>query len=148
MLKEFSCGAVIYKIQNNSPVFLLVMSKRNGRWCFPKGHIENGENEIDTTKREIFEETGIKKLKFIENFRQEDIYIINSALSSNRCEKVEKHSIYFLALALENSMDFDRNEISKLKWFNIIQAQNLLFFARQKKIINMAYRLIIGGQDE
>jgi 8-oxo-dGTP pyrophosphatase MutT (NUDIX family) len=146
MFKEFSCGAVIYKMKNNNPLFLLVNSKRSKIWGFPKGHIENGESEIETARREILEETGIKIIEFIENFRQKDVYIIDGAASRIDKRQVEKHSIYFLALALENTLDFDKNEILKLKWTNINQAQNMLFFANQKKIINSAYNLIIGGQ--
>ena len=148
MLKEFSCGAVIYKIQNDNPVFLLVNSKRNGKWGFPKGHIENGESEIETARREIFEETGIKKIEFIENFRKEDVYIISGAAGCAKDKTVEKHSIYFLALALENALDFDKDEISQLRWVNINHAQDLLFFAKQKEIINSAYNLVAGGQYE
>jgi 8-oxo-dGTP pyrophosphatase MutT (NUDIX family) len=148
MLKEFSCGAVIYKMKNDNPLFLLVNSKRSGIWGFPKGHIENGESEIETARREILEETGIKNIEFIKNFRRKDIYIIGGVTSCTDERQVEKHSIYFLASALEDALDFDKNEIFKLKWTSINQAQDMLSFVNQKKIINSAYNLIIGGQYE
>jgi hypothetical protein len=40
MLKEFSCGAVIYKMKNNNPVFLLVLSKISEKWGFQKGMLK------------------------------------------------------------------------------------------------------------
>jgi 8-oxo-dGTP pyrophosphatase MutT (NUDIX family) len=146
MLKEFSCGAIICRMKDENLLFLLVNSERNGIWGFPKGHIENGESETETARREIFEETGIKNIEFIKNFRQEDVYIINSAASCTDERQVEKHSIYFLVSALEDTLNFDKNEISELKWVDIHHAQDLLSFANQKKIINSAYNLIIGGQ--
>ncbi|MDR0398916.1 MAG: NUDIX domain-containing protein [Endomicrobium sp.] len=146
MLKETSCGAVVYKMtQDGIPIFLLVNSKRSNRWGFPKGHIENGESETETAKREIFEETGIKNVKFVENFRQEDVYLINGVLDETKGRLVEKHSVYFLALALEDALDFDKNEISKLEWADIKKAQEFLSFANQKKIIKLAYDKVIGG---
>ncbi|MDR1434486.1 bis(5'-nucleosyl)-tetraphosphatase [Candidatus Endomicrobiellum devescovinae] len=146
MLKETSCGAVVYKMtQDGVPIFLLVNSKRSNRWGFPKGHIENGESETETAKREIFEETGIKNVKFVENFRQEDVYLINGVLDETKGRLVEKHSVYFLALALEDALDFDKNEISKLEWADIKKAQEFLSFANQKKIIKLAYDKVIGG---
>jgi 8-oxo-dGTP pyrophosphatase MutT (NUDIX family) len=145
MLREISCGAVVYRMKNNSPVFLLVNSKRNGRWGFPKGHAENKENEIETAKREIFEETGIKNIKFIENFRREDVYLINGATVTAKGHFVEKHSVYFLALALENTSNFDENEISTLEWAGIKKARKLLSFDNQKRIIESAYNKIVGG---
>jgi 8-oxo-dGTP pyrophosphatase MutT (NUDIX family) len=148
MLKEFSCGAVIYKMKNDNPLFLLVNSKRSGTWGFPKGHIENGESEIETARREILEETGIKNIEFIKVFRQKDVYMIAGAASRTGERQVEKHSIYFLASTTEDALDFDKNEIFKLKWTDINQAQDMLSFANQKKIINSAYNLIIGGEYE
>jgi 8-oxo-dGTP pyrophosphatase MutT (NUDIX family) len=146
MFKEFSCGAVIFKMKNDNPLFLLVNSKRSGIWGFPKGHIETSESETETARREIFEETGIKNVEFTKNFRQEDVYIINSAARRTDERQVEKHSIYFLAAVFEGTLNFDKNEILELKWANIDQAQDLLSFANQKKIINSAYNLIIGGE--
>jgi tRNA nucleotidyltransferase (CCA-adding enzyme) len=146
MLKETSCGAVVYKmIQDGMPIFLLVNSKRSDRWGFPKGHIENGESETETVKREIFEETGIKSVKFVENFRQEDVYLINGTLDETKGHLVEKYSVYFLALALEDVLDFDKNEILKVEWTDIKKAQQFLSFDNQKKIIKLAYDKVIGG---
>jgi 8-oxo-dGTP pyrophosphatase MutT (NUDIX family) len=146
MLKETSCGAVVYKMtQDGVPIFLLVNSRRSNRWGFPKGHIENGESETETAKREIFEETGIKNVKFVENFRQEDVYLINGVLDETKGRLVEKHSVYFLALALEDALDFDKNEISKVEWADIKKAQEFLSFANQKKSIRLAYDKVIGG---
>jgi 8-oxo-dGTP pyrophosphatase MutT (NUDIX family) len=146
MLKETSCGAVVYKmLQNGNLAFLLVNSKRNNKWGFPKGHVENGESEIETAAREIFEETGIKKLKFVGNFRQEDVYLINSAIGESTGHLVEKHSVYFLALALESTLSFDEEEISRLEWVDIKKAQEILPFDNQKKIIKLAYDKLIRG---
>ena len=49
--------------------FAVIVSKSNGKWVlckhkgrttyeFPGGHRENGENILDTAKRELYEETG------------------------------------------------------------------------------------------
>lgn len=37
-----------------------LMMHRNGRWDFPKGHIEAGESREDCAVREIEEETGVR----------------------------------------------------------------------------------------
>ena len=49
--QEISAGALIFYIENNEPFFLLL--KYPTYWGFPKGHIEKGENEEQTAKREI-----------------------------------------------------------------------------------------------
>ncbi|MDR1511201.1 MAG: NUDIX domain-containing protein [Endomicrobium sp.] len=146
MFKDLSCGAIVYKIQKSKPMFLLVNSKNNRSWGFPKGHIEKGENELEAANREVFEETGIRKVKFVEDFRQEDVYIIDDLFSGLKEGRVEKHSVYFLALALEDVSDFDKNEISKLRWVDLKQALGLLCFTNQRKFISLAYNLIKGEQ--
>ena len=41
-----------------SKIALLYRSKQND-WTFPKGHVEEGESALETTVREIAEETGL-----------------------------------------------------------------------------------------
>ncbi|MCL2144959.1 MAG: NUDIX domain-containing protein [Endomicrobia bacterium] len=143
MLKEYSYGAVIYKIDNNGPLFLLIKSKRSGRWGFPKGHIEEGETGIETAKREIFEETGIKDIKFIDGFTEEDVYIIDGTQPETAGRIAEKHSVYFLAEALSEPVNYDKEEISELRWANFEDTQKLLYFLKQKKTAKQAYEKII-----
>ena len=54
--KEKSCGCIII---NNEKV-LLVYEKNRNFWGFPKGHIEEGETEIETALREVKEEVGLE----------------------------------------------------------------------------------------
>ena len=54
MIKK--CGIILYneRIQK----YFLVYGRKSKKWGFPKGHMENGETEKETTLREFFEETG------------------------------------------------------------------------------------------
>ena len=58
MIKEKSCGAVVYKYENNEILVLLEKMKK-GHISIPKGHVENDETEIQTALREIKEETNL-----------------------------------------------------------------------------------------
>ena len=69
MPKEKSAGAIIYRMENGVPYFLL-LHYFSGHWEFPKGHIEQGETEEETVERETFEETGINDLKIIPGFKK------------------------------------------------------------------------------
>lgn len=139
MLKEYSYGAVIFKFKDGEPLFLIVKSKRSERWGFPKGHIEDGETGIETARREIFEETGIKELNFIANFKEEDVYIIDGTQPKTKGRIAEKHSIYFLAEALGDDIIYDKEEISETKWTDFEGTQKFLYFFNQKKILKHAY---------
>lgn len=44
---------------------ILVVNQKGASWSLPKGHIEDGENELEAAKREIKEESGVEQLEFI-----------------------------------------------------------------------------------
>lgn len=52
-------GALPYTILNDRIVFLLVTSRRTGRWIFPKGSISSGMTPWDSAAKEAMEEAGV-----------------------------------------------------------------------------------------
>ncbi len=72
---EKSAGAVIFKQRKGITEYLLLHYPSGAKakkeyWDFPKGHLEKGEKELDTVRREIKEETGLKNIKLVEGFRE------------------------------------------------------------------------------
>jgi 8-oxo-dGTP pyrophosphatase MutT (NUDIX family) len=58
MVTVQKAGAIVLSKQDPSLVALLYRSKQDD-WSFPKGHVEEGEDVFETTRREIAEETGL-----------------------------------------------------------------------------------------
>jgi bis(5'-nucleosidyl)-tetraphosphatase len=98
MTTETSAGAVVF-YRGEQIEYLLLLSTY---WGFPKGHIEAGEDERTTARREVREETGLQ-VTLLDDFRQVDAYTF-----SHRGTIVQKQSVYFLGQAR------DRN--SRLSW--------------------------------
>ena len=138
MQTEISCGAVIFKLVNDAPLFLLVHSKSNGNWGFAKGHIEDGESEEETARREILEETGLARIEFIEGFRSEEVYMIVGARGATKGLPTQKRSIYFLCKTCEEPTLSPNDEISESRWFTAKEALNILPFDSQKQALNSA----------
>ena len=44
---------------------ILVVNQRGRSWSLPKGHIEEGEDLLDAARREIYEESGLRDLKYV-----------------------------------------------------------------------------------
>lgn len=68
-MKTQKADAIILNKSNDS--ILLLYRGNKSDWSFPKGHIEEGENDLDAIIRETKEETGlnvdvIKKLPDLE----------------------------------------------------------------------------------
>lgn len=57
---EVTSGAVVYRIVDQKIEYLLLQSMNEGNfWGFPKGHVEAGEDLLQTAHREIREETQL-----------------------------------------------------------------------------------------
>ena len=48
-------GGVVFNREGD----VLLIRHRNGEWVFPKGHIERGEDRVETAVREVAEEAGV-----------------------------------------------------------------------------------------
>ena len=52
-------GALPYSMVEGRTVFLLITSRRTGRWIFPKGDIEPGTTSWESAALEALEEAGV-----------------------------------------------------------------------------------------
>lgn len=57
-LRRRSCGVVSFRTVNGEREFLILLQSNNC-WSFPKGHMDAGESEEETSLRELREETGL-----------------------------------------------------------------------------------------
>ncbi|MDD5102446.1 MAG: NUDIX domain-containing protein [Endomicrobiaceae bacterium] len=142
--QETSIGAVVYKIKDNIKYFLLVYSVRNNEWSFPKGHIEENETEIETAKREIFEETGIRDLTFIDGFKSSDSYMIKGTLPHTVGSIIKKNVIYYLCYTNSDFINPNDNEINKCKWVTYKDALECLIHKQQRNILDKAKKYLEG----
>lgn len=139
MEKEFSAGAIIFRKEAEVPLFLILYSGRNKIWGFPKGHIEPDESEDKAVLREVEEEAGITDLRFVNGFREEDVYEAISNREPNKGSAIEKHSIYFLCETKTMDVKVDSHEITDYKWLIIDEAMKLLRFDSLKRILSKAH---------
>jgi 8-oxo-dGTP pyrophosphatase MutT (NUDIX family) len=132
---EFSCGALLYYIDNQKIIFLL-LHYFSGHWDFPKGNKERSENHIETVRREIKEETGISDLTFIDGFVKEISY---KYLRQNQL--VSKKVVYFLART--NSKDVVlSSEHTDFVWEHYESALKRLTYKKSKEILTEGYKFL------
>lgn len=136
-LYENSCGAVVFRIINNTPRFLLIKNQRSSHWGFPKGHMERGETPYDTAKREVLEETGLR-IDIIEGFSSKSEYIIG--------RKVQKEVRIFLATTADTQTKIQQEEIEDYIWLTYEQAIETLNFQNDKRILNKAQAFMLESE--
>jgi len=75
--KPTHVGALVYRLRSGRPEFLLITSRRSGRWIIPKGRREQHEAPHVAVAREAFEEAGIQGVvgtKRIGSYRDRPVY--------------------------------------------------------------------------
>ncbi|MBM7621923.1 tRNA nucleotidyltransferase (CCA-adding enzyme) [Bacillus tianshenii] len=132
MQKETSCGVIIYQGKPDIR-YLLVKSRANGHWGFPKGHMEEDETEIDAARREVKEETGLDVV-ILEDFKISMEYKIS--------ETVKKEVILFLGRPNSTSVTIQESEIEMYRWAAFPDAFKLLVYDSQKQILKQAHEFL------
>ena len=120
--KEKCCGCII--IENNK--VLLVYEKNGNFWGFPKGHMEKGENEIETALREVKEEVGLN----VEIIDKERRYILNYIIR----DEIDKTTVLYLAIPKNKEIVMQESEIEKVKWCDFEEALKTLTFDNSKEV--------------
>ena len=136
MIKEHSAGAVLYGYFINKEVQFLLLHYTSGHWDFPKGNVEKGETEIEATTREVFEETGITDLTFVEEFVQPIYY--NYKRNENL---VQKRVTFYLAQTPTRNVILS-NEHQDYLWANYHLALKTLTYRSARNILTSAYKFI------
>ncbi|OIO38353.1 MAG: hypothetical protein AUJ72_02700 [Candidatus Omnitrophica bacterium CG1_02_46_14] len=72
MKRTLSAGGVVL----NKKCQVLVVNQQGTSWSLPKGHLDPGETALVAAKREIFEESGVKKLQLIKTLGKYERYRI------------------------------------------------------------------------
>ncbi len=130
---EKSCGAVVYTIREDQPLYLLIRN-RSGHIGFPKGHVEYGEDERATMKREIAEETALRVEPDL-RFREEYRYVLWGV--------VHKRAVYSLAQFQDGQpVTTMVNEIFGDWLLPYEEARKLLSYENDRDVLDRAHRYL------
>lgn len=131
---EKSCGLIIFRKEKTLEFLLL---KSNSEWCFPKGHVEPNESELQTALRETFEETSLNNLTIIPAFRETLTYQY-----SRSGKQISKISLYFLAHFNGGSIKISDEHLD-YGWFSLDEALVKLHHQNAKNLLIVANSFIV-----
>ncbi len=127
-----------YKIKDNKVKFLI--QKRKLHWIgyeFPKGGIEGKEPDLETIKREIKEETGLKIMK-IKDFKYSGKYLYDKKIKS-RPNKIGQTWHLYSVEVQDGKVSIDKTEHSAYKWLDYNQARKILTHKNQIDCLDIVY---------
>ncbi len=133
---EKSCGTVLFRMDHGQRKYLLLRYP-GGHWDLVKGHVETGEEEMSTAARELKEETGIKKFRFFDGFREQISYTY-----SFRRKPSNKEVIFFLAETPEYFVRMS-DEHRGFKWLPYPDAIKKLTFDNARNLVHKAEKFLL-----
>lgn len=137
--EERSAGFVLFRGEGEGRRYLLLRHRNGGHWGFPKGGIEEGEDELAAARREIREETGIVDFRPIPGFRA-----ISRYRFYRNGREIDKTVVYFLGSVGSGEVQVSA-EHSAGGWFSPAEAERTLTYEQGRKILAEAEEYLARG---
>ncbi len=132
MIREKSCGAVVYLIQEEKTKYLL-LNYAARHWDFVKGNVETNETEKETVLRELKEETAIVDATFIEGFKETIAYFYR-----RQGLTVHKEVVFFVMETHTEKVEISFEHIGYI-WLDYKQAMEKLSFKNARDVLQKAH---------
>ncbi|MGA7923360.1 MAG: NUDIX domain-containing protein [Thermoplasmata archaeon] len=126
---ELAAGAIVRSV-GRLEVLLLHLTEE-GRWCFPKGHVEPEETLEAAAIREVQEETGLEGVLLGPELAE----VHYRFFDAKRDRNVFKTTVYFLASSQDRNV---RTEplFDEWQWASPSEARRLVRFATDQHAID------------
>ena len=121
-----SAGGIVL----NSEKKILVVNQNHDSWSLPKGHIDPGETPLEAAKREIYEESGIKKLKYIKDLGFFERYKIGLDGQDDKSELKRIHLFLFTTTEMKLSPIDPMNP--EARWGSLKEVYDILTHRKDK----------------
>lgn len=132
LIREKSCGAVVWARFDDGVRYLMVQMLK-GHVDFAKGHMEPGEDELQTAAREIWEETGLT-VELDPGFR--------TVITYSPYKGCLKDVVYFTARAGDTKTKPQPEEIRSLHWASYEEALTQVTYDEARGVLKAAHRYL------
>lgn len=134
-MMERSYGIIpLRRVEGKWECFLV--KHHRGHWSFPKGHADEEETPKESAVRELFEETGLQPVSFIQEDSLEELY---KFFLEGR--EVDKTVTYYLA-EVAGELNLQSEEIADGRWFSLEAVDGQLTFDEAKKLFKQVIKLL------
>ena len=136
---DLQSGAIPYAWVGDEPTYLLITSRRTGRWIFPKGVVEADLSPPASAAKEAWEEAGVRG------------EVGEQALGVYHTEKVEGRSRRRIAVELyplavrHQASDWPERRRRRRHWATCRQARRLIDNPELIAVLSTLHAQLTGG---
>lgn len=132
---QVSAGGVAFRTNGDQTEIALISVGEDGRWQLPKGLVNRDEQPEAAALREVREEAGITT-DMVEPLETIEYWYV----STNRGQRVRFHKfVHFFLLRYKSGQVTEHDhEVNEARWVEINQAQAMLAFKSEKKVVQQA----------
>jgi 8-oxo-dGTP pyrophosphatase MutT (NUDIX family) len=137
----FSAGGIVIRAgaQGHEVVLGRRRRDRDGvTWSLPKGTPDDGETPEQTALREVREETGLE-VRILDEVGDIHYRFVRDG------RRIDKTVRYYLMEATGGDLTHHDHEFEDVRWFGLAEAETLLSFPTERRILARAIPVDEGG---
>ena len=124
----------------------LIATRGGRRWQLPKGSREANETILETAIREVHEEVGLHTEQ--EAFLKRIDYWYWDTYRKEVAELVHKSVDFYLLRVVGGALSDTSYEVDAVGWFAIEDALQMLTFAGEREVLQLAYARLVAQTDQ
>jgi 8-oxo-dGTP pyrophosphatase MutT (NUDIX family) len=133
-VREISSGGIVYRRRRAAVEVVLI--RVSGRWCLPKGQVEEGERLEETALREVREETGIEG-EIVQKLG--DItYYYTDRTKDGETIRIFKRVYFYLIRCLKGDVSQHDDEVEEACWIPMEEALKKLSYPTERGTMRKA----------
>lgn len=113
--RELSAGGIVFRRKGNR-ILIAMMKDPYGKWTFPKGHVEEGEEIEEAAARETLEELGLEQVRLLEELGKIDIWFKDQYQKKGRLIHKDIHYFLFETPGNANLHPDPKEHVLDAKW--------------------------------
>lgn len=139
--QEFSAGGVVFRRSGNTISFAM-MKDSYGKWTFPKGHVESGEDVEEAAARETLEELGLDEIRLTDYLGAIDIWFRDKFQKKGKLIHKDIHYYLFEAPADSTLHPDEKEHVYEAAWVPLSKVEKTSSYIDMVPIVKAAVAIV------